>query len=102
MPWQEKKPYQAAWAREKRLRLARAQFLAGDYSRRVMNALGRAAVRADQKWCSWGQHAVRIEEFGFNAERSDQRQDFCLDCYRILARIAHARERKGGQHVATT
>lgn len=91
MAWQAgeaKRRYQARWGRQRRLARARVAYAAGDRSRRVVNALGRASCTPGQKWCSWGQHRVARSRFRVAHRKKDGLQDLCMACQAILNHAA--------------
>lgn len=95
MAWQTNEAtrrYQARWGKQRRLARAQAAYDAGDRSRVVINALGRASCAPWQKWCAWGQHRVPRSRFRVARRNKDGLQDLCRVCQDMLNHRAVARK----------
>ena len=97
MAWrtrEDKRGYQQRWARYVRLASAQAAYDAGDRSRRVINALGRASCAPWQKWCAWGHHRVVRARFRVARRNKDGLQDMCRRCQDMASRAAQHQQRR--------
>jgi len=83
--------YQRRWAQHKRLQRAQAA-LAERATRQLLNLVGRLTCPPGRKWCAWGQHAPRVQEFYTLQRAKDGLQYVCKACQDQQKRLRDSKD----------